>query len=844
MALMAYEKHPADTGTMTASATTLQQKANQCLDQQEITDQAYNPAVDSWEGICAPELRAAPKPLRDSAQAANTQLAWSAVPINYAVAKITAFNTVAAECQTLADTADPKPAEGAADVPASETNAGRASKRYYEAYDTHIIDGFAEAAKMFKDGPTSDNVALASAAGAIPNAPVFKVFGQMWHEANMKTAATEAEDLIKAINEGKWGDDMKSKLGPLTDLLKKYGTDQMFAAMLLNKIGPDGMLRLNQIVAQSSGDDKPDPYSNKDGGPQDNELGDMIGEFQKQLGITLGTATGGQDGYEPGTRDDYKLAPGFVDKLNELGREKSAIKWPGEDDYEYGQELYGYQVLAPLLRNGAYSSDFLTNVGNGMYYMDRYTEGEHGGPVWMDTIPDVAGGNHGVRLDWTSGIGSDDSSGFDPMQALMQGLGNNPQASHDFFTDSRTYSSDGDPDTNTWDENQGYNDKARYFLTERSWNLPGDQPFHGDGVKEDGYYDKDLYKDQNNTHPMDTLGKALTAATTGVDDPKAAQLFGDVIHELAQHEGGDKDKGFNDKDIVPPDLRDDLADMSSHYIGTINQLYDGNAVADGMDADPVRPGVQHFPGLDLGGKGSPTLDSLDMMKVLADVGKNDDAASHVSAAQSIYMQQAYDHYLNSGGTLPDRLDALNTQVNTPTGKILGALDFGDSAEKFNTDSGNATEHNDSVEDKYKMIGFVKDMVPIDKVPGGSLLGIGVDEYLDGLKESEKVDYTGITNSYIGNLRDGTGNDIHTTAQALLYANMPEEDLMKYKEIIPLTDDGRPKPISEWDASDQTKWANGLNDESASLFNNAGQDAREKYISGFDEAKGSLESHLK
>src|SRR5690606_7669182 len=125
-------------------------------------------------------------------------------------------------------------------------------------------------------------------------------------------------------------------------------------------------------------DNKPDPYNNKDGGPQDNALGDLIGRFQKSLGITLGTATGGQDGYEPGTRDDYRLDPGFTDELNELGREKTTIKWPGEDDYEYGKELYGYQVLAPLLRNGEYSSDFLTSVGNGMYYMDRYTEGENG----------------------------------------------------------------------------------------------------------------------------------------------------------------------------------------------------------------------------------------------------------------------------------------------------------------------------------------------------------------------------------------------------------------------------------------------------------------------------------
>jgi len=815
MALMPFEKHPADTGTMTASASTLEQKAAKCLDQKEITDKAYNPAVDSWEGICAPELRAAPKPIRDSAAAANKQLAWSAVPINYAVGKVKAFNAKIGGFE--ADSEKPEPEGGHP----TQTNKSIAMAAYREAYETDIVDGFSEAAGMFKDGPTDENIALAKAAGAIPNAPVFTVFGQLWHEDNVKKAVTEADKLIQQISDGKYTD-MKTPLGPLVDLLKKYGTDQMFAAMLLNKIGPDGMLRLNQIVAQSETDTKPDDYGNKDGGPRDNALGDLIGQFQKSLGITLGTATGGQDGYEPGTRDDYRLDGDFTERLNELGREKSTIKWPGEDGYEYGTELYGYQVLAPLLKNGEFSSDFLTDVGNGMYYFDK-GDGEHGGGPWMDTVANLRS-DHGIRLDWTEGTGSTHAAGFDPMNGLMTALGNNPQASHDFFTDSRSYTIDG---KEGHDQDVGYNEKLRYLLNERHWGLPNDQPYMGDGTDEDGMYDKKLWEEQNNTHAMDPLGKALTAAT-GLGDQDSATLFGDVVYEVSH---GDSDK-FGD-------LRDDFSNMATQHLGGINSAFigDGGAGPDG-DIDPITKGIQYDPGFS-------ATDDLDLEKFLSEIGKDEDAATHLTAAEGLYMQAGYHHYAGLDGTIEDRIAAIDANVNTPLGHVLGALDYGSSEQTFDDHQESDKEHNDGVDDKYKIIGFFTDKLPFDKIPvGGDLVKDGVGAYLDALKESEHIDTTAVANQLIGSLHSGSENHIQSTAEMTLYAALSNEDKAQFGDDIPRNSDGNPKPIGDWTAQDQALFNQGVRDNPAmaKYFTQFGQDARDAYSQAFDGTKTDLKSH--
>lgn len=814
MALLPYEKHPGDTGTLTNSASTLQRKANLCLDQKKITDGAYNPVVDSWDGICAPELAKAPEPVRKAALEANKQLAWSAVPLNYTVVKINGFNTVAAQCQAQSEKADPKGTPP--DAPVNQTNDGRARIRYGNAYETYIVDGFREAAGMFKDGPTPENIRLAGAAGAIPKAPVFNVFGSLWHEDNMKKAASEAEALIKKINEGKWTD--SKELKALIALLKENGTDQMFSAMLINSIGPDGLVRLNQIVAQMTSDEKPDPYGDKDGGAQDPELGALIKQFQQNMSITLGTASGGQDGYDPGTRPEFRLNEDFLSELNDVGRKKTTIKWPGEDDYHYGTELYGFQVLAPLLTTGKFSSEFLTSVGNGMYYFDR-TEGEHGGGPWMDTVATLRG-DHGIRLDWTEGTGSTHAAGFDPLRGLMKAFANNPDAAHDWFTSSREYSGGGHDGT------VGYNDKLRYLLNERQWNFPMDQPWQGAGVDEKGYFHKDIFERENNRHGMDPLGQALTAAVSGKDEASAT-LFGDVVYEVSQ---GDY-KGDRYADV-----RDDFANMAVKHLGAINTalINDGGQGIRG-DIDPVTKGVQYDPGFN-------TQNDVDLTRFLNSIGHDESAKTHLAGAEVLYAQAGYQHYMGSEGTLEQRMDVANGAINTPLGKIYGALDYGTNDATFEKHQESDQEHNDAVDTKYKVIGFFTDKLPFGKLPvGGDIAKMGVDGYLSALQESEHIDTTAVAQSLVGQLHSGSENKVQATTEAMLYASMSDKDKSAFGNYIPRDADGTPKPMSEWSKTDEQQFNSALRTPASGLgaLTLFGRDAGTSYSNGYDAAQKEL-----
>lgn len=637
--------------------------------------------------------------------------------------------------------------------------------------------------------------------------------------ANVIVTAMDSD--VTQINDGKW-DDLKGPLGDLDKYLGRFGTLSAIAAPFMNKIGPDGLLRLNQIVAQSQQDGPPDPYARndaKDGGPADDALAKLIGQMQKDLGNTLGVASGGPDGYPPDTPAQYRLNGDFVDRLNQLGQQKQTVRWPGTD-YDYGVPLYGYQVLAPILSNGHYSTDFLHPLAEGMYDFDRY-HGDGNGSVWMDTTVGLPH-DSGVRIDWTHGTGSNQSAGFDPLQGLMRGLANNPDAARDFFTDERTYSG-----TGGWDGDHGYNDKVRYLLNERQWNLPGDQSYMGPGTDSDGYFHKDLFDTENNRHAMAPLGAALTAAADGTDQ-SSATLFGDIVHEVANGDSGRY-----------ADIRNDFATMAAHHLGAVNGAFigDGGPGPNG-DIDPVTPGVQYDPGL------NPNSD-VDLEKYLAEIGRDGGAKDHLTAAEALYMQAGYHQAMSDPhASLDDRMTYLNTRVNTPMGHVLGALDYGNGDQTYQDHQASDQEHNDAVDEKYKIIGFITDKLPFDKIPvAGSLVSSGVDSWLDALKDSEHIDTTSVANTLIGNLHSGSENHLQSTAETTLLANLSAADRKALGVDWPTDADGHPKPMSTWTAADQAHINQQLDSNpQLAAITQFGQNANAEYAKGYSDTQTDIKSH--
>src|SRR5262245_30254502 len=90
--LAPFDHHDASPGQIDSQADALERLATRAIDLKAVTDSAFQPATANWDGICAPELRAAPEPVRTKAHDTSGSLAWAAVPLRYWAARITAFN--------------------------------------------------------------------------------------------------------------------------------------------------------------------------------------------------------------------------------------------------------------------------------------------------------------------------------------------------------------------------------------------------------------------------------------------------------------------------------------------------------------------------------------------------------------------------------------------------------------------------------------------------------------------------------------------------------------------------------------------------------------------------------
>ncbi|MEJ8644115.1 DUF6571 family protein [Streptomyces sp. MS1.HAVA.3] len=86
------------------------------------------------------------------------------------------------------------------------------------------------------------------------------------------------------------------------------------------------------------------------------------------------------------------------------------------------RQIYGYQALGALLREGKYDTEFLTSVGRDMIAMDRKDP-----RAWEFHTP--------YGLESVLNQGKEGGRGFYPLTGLMEALGNNPDAATAFFNE-------------------------------------------------------------------------------------------------------------------------------------------------------------------------------------------------------------------------------------------------------------------------------------------------------------------------------------------------------------------------------------------------------------------------
>lgn len=345
----------------------------------------------------------------------------------------------------------------------------------------------------------------------------------------------DQEEAARAVALASKGPDLThAQLQQLNELLKDNSKSAEFAQVFYNRLGPEKALAFfGQLATDTHDFGKVDPQRLKD-----------VQDLQKNLGLNLATAS--QD-------------PGFTDRwgpeLRKLGTERIPLS-----KYDQGGP-FGYQLLGGIMRYGNYDAKFLNPIA------------EHVAQLHQKE-PGLFAGNKQVNGPYKnpfnpSGV---NGAGYDPTTAMLEALGNSPEAAKKFFTDPPTaYNEDGTVNRGaTADLGKGKDGKViesyLEFFGNENWES------FGDVTSSDK---KEL--EASLDHMPDALGHALEAATlgypAGVPDPhvvrdadnaavmqQVIQKYGEDPALLKEHEA----------------MADSLGIMGAGYIDDINWALDKN----------------------------------------------------------------------------------------------------------------------------------------------------------------------------------------------------------------------------------------------------------------------------
>lgn len=404
--------------------------------------------------------------------------------------------------------------------------------------------------------------------------------------------------------------------------LEAYADNKVVSTSLLNRVGPQG---LTDLTANLSGQFR---------GDLDNTMQDELGDLQRNLGTVLdkgteGLTKEGQKGDEDNVSDEW------LKKFLVEGRKKHPVDWPttvhtprGPLDGTHSQEEYGYQLLAPYLRN-VDNSYLLNQVGDDLLdmetnrdfsksHLDLDTDGTDAFETIRKSIWDRPNMNSELRFDFTqeNADGSPGDKGRDPMNALLDGLSNNPQAMRDFLSGDNVDVTfvDGTEEVEIQGPRGGTAEvpvlgehnlsRTDYLLTDRSMS--------------------------NDTAAQ--LTDAIRSATSDDPaDPAAQRQVRDILNETIRSLGEDEQMR-NQPDGDQRTLTDEQKeDLPSHE--NVNRIHPGLRVGLseilGDNYDAVSETVtDSFTG-DPAGRHGLTLDVDDLKNVLTEVGRDETGAQNI-----------------------------------------------------------------------------------------------------------------------------------------------------------------------------------------------------------------------
>ncbi|MEU0619900.1 hypothetical protein ABZ329_03390 [Streptomyces rubiginosohelvolus] len=431
----------------------------------------------------------------------------------------------------------------------------------------------------------------------------------------------EAARAVALANKGR--DLTHAELQALNELLRDNGKSVEFAKNFYEKLGPEKALAFFGQLATDTND-----YSKVD----KERLAD-VQALQRNLGLNLATAS-----------HDKAFTAEWGPELRKMGTQQIPLS-----KYDNGGGPYGYQLLGGIMRYGNYDAKFLNPIA------------EHVAQLHQQD-PYRFAGNKQVNgfLDNPFNPSGKNGSGYDPTTAMLEALGNSPDAAKKFFTDDPT----------AYNEDGTVNRGATADLGKQ------------DGEAIDNYLDFfgnekwESFPDSNSTDPdklgptlqymPDALGHALEAATLGypAGEPDArVQRDADnaaIMQKVMEKYGSDAGLLKHQEGLA-----DSMGVMGAGYIDDINWALEKN------ESDSVfAPRGNQEGRLDFADTEDHNGRSI-VREFLSSLGQHPDAYATVSAAEEVYTRSVLEAQVGPDGKIDQ--GAARAAVHTGS-EVQGMLD--------------------------------------------------------------------------------------------------------------------------------------------------------------------------
>nr|WP_267075400.1 hypothetical protein [Streptomyces sp. NBC_00059]MCX5412225.1 hypothetical protein [Streptomyces sp. NBC_00059] len=389
-----------------------------------------------------------------------------------------------------------------------------------------------------------------------------------------------------------------TELQALNELLRDNSKSVEFSKNFYEKLGPEKSLAFfGQLSTDTYNMGKVDKERLKD-----------VQALQKNLGLNLATASQDKDFSE-------KWGP----ELRKMGTERIPL---AKHDYN---GPYGYQLLGGIMRYGNYDKSFLNPIAEHVAQL-------HQKDPYMFADNKVV--NSPFKNPFNpSGV---NGAGYDPTTAMLEALGNSPDAAKHFFNDPPTaYNEDGTVNKGATADlgKNGDTPVENYldFFGNEKWESFGDV----------NSLDEDELKGSLN-HMPDALGHALESATLGypaghpdggvVRDADNAAVMQKVMEKYGADAGLLKEQEA---------MADSLGTMGAGYIDDINWALDKGGT-DSVFAPGKNPdGHIDFADDDEGRSVA--------RQFLSALGQHPDAYATVSAAEQVYTRSVLENQVGPNG---------------------------------------------------------------------------------------------------------------------------------------------------------------------------------------------------